>query len=198
MVSPDWLWRKIPASKEDILIFSSFFKATLTALKLKDGRKRDLDMFFMMYGKHKVRDANINKSKIAPPISKVFDWGTFTSNLINVEKIVNRTNADVLMALFIQTIEQEKEIDLTFPVSIGDVQKRIPQHKTGIIQNASYNYALIGLLAGQRNRDYFIFQDSELKKFFSDQANNTSRDNSCWKKYLDDQLTVNPVYLKTI
>lgn len=194
-VSPEWLWRKIPASKEDILIFSSFFKAIQNALKLKDDRKRDLDKFLMMYGKHKVRDANIDKTKIAPSISKVFDWGSFTSNLINVEKIVNRTNADVLMALFIQAIEQE-EIDLTLPTTIGDVQKRIPQHKTGIIQTASYNYALIGLLAGQRNRDYLIFQDSELKKFFIEQANNPSRDNSCWKKYLDDQVTINPIYCK--
>lgn len=65
------------------------------------------------------------------------------------------------MALFIQAIEQE-EIDLALPISIGDIQKRIPQHKTGIIQSASYNYALIGLLSSQRNRDYFIFQESEL------------------------------------
>jgi hypothetical protein len=34
-----------------------------------------------------------------------------------------------------------KDIDLSLPVCIGDIQKRIPQHKTGIIQNASYNYA---------------------------------------------------------
>jgi hypothetical protein len=61
-VSPEWLWRKIPASKEDILIFTNFFKAVQTAMKLKDDRKRDLDKFLMMYGKHKVRDANIDKT----------------------------------------------------------------------------------------------------------------------------------------
>jgi len=48
-----------------------------------------------------------------------------------------------------------------------------------------------------RGRDYFTFEDGHLGVYFTEQANDPSSDNTCWKKHLDEKVSINPRYMKT-
>lgn len=65
-IRSSWDWKRKPSKVEDIREYSSFFKTILPLLNLGDKAKRKLDMFLMMFGKHKAgkyKVRNIDKVK---------------------------------------------------------------------------------------------------------------------------------------
>ncbi|ASA24945.1 hypothetical protein B9T62_31840 [Paenibacillus donghaensis] len=67
--------------------------------------------------------------------------------------------------------------------------------KTGIAIGSSYNYAMVALFGNQRGRDYLLFENSNMGTYFTEQANDPSRDNTCWKKYIDEKVSINLKYV---
>ena len=194
-VRPDWVWKRVPVSQEDITDFSAFVRSVLPAVKEAKGEKRELDKFLMMYGKHKVKGIPVSRSKVAPAISKKHDWNSFSSETFDISKITLRSNADLLFVLLLQYLDADGTGDgVTY--TIEEIQKRIPMQKTGITVSSSYNYAMVALFGNQRGRDYFQFDNANLGVYFTEQANDPSRDNTCWKKYLDEKVSINPKYVK--
>ncbi|MGG1519033.1 hypothetical protein ABE504_26720 [Paenibacillus oryzisoli] len=193
-VRPDWVWKRNPASMDDITDFSVFLQSLLPAVKEAKGNKRELDKFLMMFGKHKVKTIPVSRSKVAPALSKKHDWSSLTSEVFDLGKISLRSNADLLFALLLQSLEAEGA-DVEAAYTIEEIHKRIPMHKTGIAVSSSYNYAMVALFGNQRGRDYFHFENTKLGVYFTEQANDPSRDNTCWKKYIDEKVSINPKYV---
>ncbi|MEK5257569.1 hypothetical protein NST74_29420 [Paenibacillus sp. FSL F4-0125] len=194
-VRPDWVWKRKPVGQEDITDFSMFLRSVLPAVKEAKGNKRELDKFLMMFGKHKVKGIPVSRSKVAPAVSKKYDWSSFSSEAFDIGKITLRSNADLLFALLLQSLDADGAGD-GVKYTIEEIQKRIPMQKTGIAVSSSYNYALVALFGNQRGRDYFQFDNANLGVYFTEQANDPSRDNTCWKKYLDEKVSINPKYVK--
>ncbi|AIQ38549.1 hypothetical protein R50345_30400 [Paenibacillus sp. FSL R5-0345] len=194
-VRPDWVWKRVPVSQEDITDFSAFVRSVLPAVKEVKGNKRELDKFLMMFGKHKVKGIAVSRSRVAPAITKKHDWNSFSSEVFDIGKITLRSNADLLFALLLQSLDADGTGDgVTY--TIEEIQKRIPMQKTGIAVSSSYNYALVALFGNQRGRDYFTFENRDLGVYFTEQANDPSRDNTCWKKYLDEKVSINVKYVR--
>ncbi|WP_339192766.1 hypothetical protein [Paenibacillus sp. FSL W8-1287] len=191
---PDWVWKRNPVSLDDITDLSMFLQSLLPAVKEAKGNKRELDKFMMMFGKHKVKTIPVSRSKVAPALSKMHDWSSFTSKAFDLGKITLRSNADLLFALLLQSLEAEGA-NVEAAYTIEEIHKRIPMRKTGIAISSSYNYAMVALFGNQRGRDYFQFENAKIGVYFTEQANDPSRDNTCWKKYLDEKIRVNPKYL---
>lgn len=194
-VRTDWVWKRKPISQEDITDFSVFLGSLLPAVKEAKGNKRELDKFLMMFGKHKVKGIPVSRSKVAPAVSKKHDWSSFSSEIFDIRKITLRSNADLLFALLLQSLDADRAGNgVTY--TIEEIQKRILMQKTGIVVSSSYNYALVALFGNQRGRDYFMFENRDLGVYFTEQANDPSRDNTCWKKYLDEKVSINPKYVR--
>jgi hypothetical protein len=194
-VRPDWVWKRVPVNQEDITDFSAFLQSLLPAVKEAKGNKRELDKFLMMFGKHKVKVIPVSRSKVAPAVSEKHDWNSISSKAFDIEKISLRSNADLLFALFLQSLDAVGD-DRGTSYTIEEIQKRIPMQKTGIAVSSSYNYAMVALFGNQRGRDYFTFDNGNLGAYFTEQANDPSRDNTCWKKYLDEKVSINPKYVR--
>ncbi|WP_177238015.1 hypothetical protein [Paenibacillus sp. 1_12] len=41
-----------------------------------------------------------------------------------------------------------------------------------------------------------MFEKGIIWGYFTEQANDPSRDNTCWKKYLDEKVTISPKYYR--
>ncbi|MGF7047767.1 hypothetical protein J2T13_002273 [Paenibacillus sp. DS2015] len=196
-VREDWVWKRNPMSIYDIVDFSDFLRALLPAVKEAKGNKRELNKFLMMFGKHKVKTIPVSRSKVAPAVSKKHDWSTFQSDGFDIGMIILRSNADLLFALLLQSMDgKNAEHEATF--TIEEIHKRVPMQKTGIAIGSSYNYAMVALFGNQRGRDYFLFEYNSMGAYFTEQANDPSRDNTCWKKYLDEKVSINPKYVLNI
>lgn len=195
-IREDWVWKRNPMGIDDIVAFSDFLREILPAIKEVKGNKRELNKFLMMFGKYKIKTVPVSRSKMAPAVSKKHDWGTFKSKVFDLDKITLRANADLLFALLLQSLEGcGAEPGTAF--TIEEIQKQIPMQKTGIAIGSSYNYALVALFGNQRGRDYFLFEKGSIGGYFTEQANDPSRDNTCWKKYLDEKVTINPRYMRS-
>ncbi|MHA1267982.1 MAG: hypothetical protein ACTSRS_22350 [Candidatus Helarchaeota archaeon] len=195
-VRPSWNWKKKPSDIEDIRDYSNFFGTLLPLLDLSGDVKRKLDKFLMMFGKYKAR--NIDKSKIKKITrgkSVKFDWEPLNSDIFDLAKIHHRANADVLFVCLLLSLERDYEEDIPETITVRDISNRIPIGTAGISNYSSYNYAMIALFSGQKERDYFLFEYPHIRSRFTEQANNPLRNNNFWKEYMDESLTINPKYI---
>jgi len=112
-----------------------------------------------------------------------------------LDKIHLRANADVLFVCLLLSLEKEYEEDIPETITIRGISDRIPRGTADVSNYSSYNYAMIALFAGQKGRDYFLFEDPKIKELFTEQANNPLRDNNFWRKYSNEWVTINPKYI---
>lgn len=195
-VRPTWIWKKEPSDTKDIRDYSKFFKMLLSLLHIDGDRRRELDKFLMMFGKHKARSIDKSKIKrISKGKSVEFDWSSLNSAIFDLEKIHLRANADVLLVCLLLSLEKDYEEDIRGTITIRDISNRIPIGTAGISNYASYNYAMIALFGGQKGRDYFLFEERRIRNHFTEQANNPLRNNNFWKAYKNEWVTINPKYV---
>ncbi|GAA4867020.1 hypothetical protein GCM10023310_53380 [Paenibacillus vulneris] len=64
-----------------------------------------------------------------------------------------------------------------------------------ILISSSYNYAMVAMFGNQRGRDYFQFENAKMGVYFTEQANDPARDNTCWRKFLDEKVKINLKYV---
>ncbi len=136
-----------------------------------------------MFDKHKVRNDK-------------FNWSLPNSAVFDLDKIHFRANADVLFVCLLLSLEKEYEENTPKTMTIKDISERIPKGTGGIFIRSSYNYAMIALFGGQKGRDYFLFEDSKMRRdLFTKQANNRLRNNNFWKRHKNERVTINPKYI---
>ncbi len=111
------------------------------------------------------------------------------------DRLKGKANADKLFACFLRKTEDECGVDVPDSFTIEEVVKRIPKEDLGISSSSSYNYALLALFGSQKGRNYFLFEDINIQNIFTQEANNTLRNNYLWKNYLKTRVRINPDYI---
>jgi len=115
--------------------------------------------------------------------------------VFNYNRIKGKANADKLFVYFLRKIEEGYSGNLPNSFTIEEIVKRIPKEVVEILNNSSYNYALIALFGSQKGRDYFLFENISIQNQFTNEANNTLRNNYFWKNFLKTRVSINPNYL---
>lgn len=124
-----------------------------------------------------------------------FDWVCEDYTLFSTTNVENYVNADKLFVSFLKELENRKT-NLGNRFSIKEVSSIIPKGTAGIDNPATYGYSFMSMLSGQKDRDYFIFENKNLKDEFTQNCRNPNRDNYFWKKHhSDEDLRINPKYL---
>lgn len=128
-----------------------------------------------------------------------FDWECVDSKLFSTKNIENHVNADKLFVCFLMDVEKQRK-DITKIFTIKEIANLISKGTAGINNYSTYGFSFMSMLSGQRNRDYFIFENKGLRDEFTSICNNNyDRDNYYWKKhYLNERARVNPKYLQHI
>lgn len=131
-------------------------------------------------------------------MEKLF-WEKVQSKKFNLTSIENKVNADKLFASFLIAVE-ENDIDENKQFSIKEITDLIPKGTAGIDNNATYGFSIMSMFSGQKDRDYFIFNNPKVKEDFSIICNNNfNRDNYIWRKaYINEICMINPKYIKCI
>ncbi|MFS0556386.1 hypothetical protein [Brevibacillus sp. 179-C9.3 HS] len=88
-------------SLEDIIDFSMFLQTLLSTVKEGGGNIWELDEFLMMFGKHWVKAVPTSRSRVAPAVSKEYDWTSFSSKMFGIADQLC-SNADLLFSLLLQ------------------------------------------------------------------------------------------------
>lgn len=118
-------------------------------------------------------------------LSTVFDYSAI--------KITG--NADRLFICFLNQIE----IRDIFPYkefTISEISGFIPIGTANVNNYATYGFSIMSMLSGLRDRDYFIFENQNLRKEFTELCSNNIRDNYYWRKeYGNEKCVVNPKYI---
>lgn len=124
-------------------------------------------------------------------------WEKVKSKKFNLLSIENKVNADKLFASFLLEVE-EKGLDENKQFSIEEITDLIPRGTAGIDNYATYGFSIMSMFSGQKDRDYFIFNNPKVKEDFSVICNNNfSRDNYLWRKeYINEKCRINPKYIK--
>lgn len=124
-------------------------------------------------------------------------WSEVDKELIDINLIQNRVNADKLFVCLITEINR-RDINPYKTFTIKEVAEIIPKGTAEIRNHSIYGFSFMSMLSKQKNRDYFIFDSAKLKDEFTSICNNNhDRDNYYWKKhYLDEKLKINIKYLK--
>lgn len=139
-----------------------------------------------MFGKHKVRSGGFDRSS----------WNSQKSDVFDLDKIHFRVNVDVLFVCLLKSLEKDNGKDIHKTMTIKEISERIPKGTEGISNHSSYGYAMIALFGGQKGRDYFLFVDRKITRdLFTKEANNHSRNNNFWKRYINERVTINPKYI---
>ncbi|MEH6942047.1 hypothetical protein [Bacillus sp. JJ722] len=96
-------------------------------------------------------------------------------------------------------VEKQRK-DITKDFTIKEIANIIPKGTAGINNYSTYGFSFMSMLSGQKNRDYFMFENVVLRDEFTLICNNNyDRDNYYWMKHhLNTRLKVNPKYLKHI
>ncbi|MFC5651401.1 hypothetical protein ACFPYJ_20250 [Paenibacillus solisilvae] len=125
-----------------------------------------------------------------------FDWN-IESEVFSITNLKARVNADKLFVSLMQEIEKQG-IDIRKSFFISAIQKLIPKGTAGIDNNSVYGFSILSMLSGQKKRDYFIFDDLNLRDEFTSVANNNyNRDNYYWlKNYPSELIRINPIFIK--
>ncbi|MFC3788405.1 hypothetical protein ACFOQM_06325 [Paenibacillus sp. GCM10012307] len=179
----------------DIQDYTSFFRSIFPKLPHGNESRVKLDRFLKSYGNrhaYKLLPADY-KSKEATIRS--FSWETITSKRFHLDLIPHRSNADILFACFLLSQETSDQGQTDF--TIGDVIEQLPLGTAGICNPASFNYALVSLFGGQKQRDYWLFQNQEVRRAFTEQANKSTRDMRFYLRYADEPVSINPKYVLT-
>lgn len=126
-----------------------------------------------------------------------FDWECSEFKLFSTTNLENYVNADKLFVSFLVKVEEQGK-DITKTFTIQEITNIIPKGTAGINNYSTYGFSIMSMLSGQKSRDYFIFENKELRDEFTSICNNNfDRDNYYWKKhYLNERVRINPKYLK--
>jgi len=81
-------------------------------------------------------------------------------------------------------------------LTIGEVVGLLPLGTGGLCNPASFNYALVALFGGQKQRDYWVYEKPELRHAFTEQANKSTRNMRYYLSHASEKLSVNPKYVK--
>jgi hypothetical protein len=180
-------------SYADLEQYSQFFRLIQPKLPYGNESRNKLDRFLKVYGnRHAYRNVSA-EYQTREPIIREFTWGKTHSKQFNLDKIKLRSNADVLFACLLLTLEQRGLVDA--PLTIGKIAELIPLGTAGICNPASYNYAMISLFGRQKGRDYFQLENASLQEAFTEQANRSTRDMKFYVKHADEAVTINPKYI---
>ncbi|SEL78784.1 hypothetical protein [Paenibacillus sp. OK003] len=177
--------------------YSDFYHQLLpkTQSILGDQAFVKLGRFLFAYGYRDVleKDRELKINNLEPIISG-FDWDTIDTKQFNLNMIANRANADCLFACLLLALDIQSE--LPNKLTIQDIINLIPLGTGGICNPSSYNYAMIALFGNQAGRDFFIFEDKNLTKNFTEQANNSTRNMKLYSEHAEDSLSINPKYIR--
>lgn len=112
-----------------------------------------------------------------------------------IESINNNKNADKLFKAFLEYCELN-EIQPRKLFTIEEIANILPRGTAGVSNYSTYGFSLMSMMSNQKNRDYFIFVNSDMTKILTEHCNNNyDRDNYLWRKqYLKEQCKINPVY----
>ncbi|MBT2641617.1 HNH endonuclease [Bacillus sp. ISL-41] len=107
-------------------------------------------------------------------------------------KFKGNANADKLFEFLLSRVRGNVK-----EYTIAEIGALIPMQDTGILKYESYNYAMTSMFSGQKERDYFVFNNPRLKNEFTYLANDATRNNRAWKQlYGKEKVRINPVYLQ--
>lgn len=181
--------RSITLSLDDIEDYTAFFRAIAPKLPYGKTSHTKLDRFTKIYGNRHAYKRISPDYQTREPLIRTFSWDTATSKRFLLDQIL-RANADRLFACFLLTLESENRSPAE--LTIGDVINRWPLGTGGLCNPASFNYALVALFGGQRQRDFWIFEKPELLQAFTAQANQSTRNMRYYLAHASEKLSVNP------
>lgn len=173
--------------------YTDFFRAIFPKLSYGNESRIKLDRFLKIYGNRHAYSNIPDDYKSKEATIRSFSWDSVSSERFRIDDITNRANADVLFACFLLTLEAETRPSDN--LTIGEIIDRLPLGTGGLCNPASFNYALVSLFSGQKQRDYWIFQNPELKRAFTKQANNSTRDMRFYLKHAAEKISVNPKFV---
>lgn len=186
--------RTITLSLTDLQDYTDFFRSLVPKLPYGKESHIKLDRFLKIYGnRHAYKRVSPN-FVTREPLIRAFSWDTSSSDRFRLDEITIRSNADLLFACFLLALEAENRShdDLT----IGEVIELLPLGTGGLCNPASFNYAMVALFGGQKQRDFWNFHRPELRHAFTEQANQSTRNMRFYLAHTSEKLSVNPKYVK--
>ncbi len=182
----------------DLILYTEVFRAILPKMQASHSDRAHvlLDRFLKAYGNREVfaKVAGKTGPTIEPQIPYVH-WDALTCQQFQPENIIARSNADILFACLLLTLDKNPEQVPT--LTVAEAVNILPLGSGGICNPGSYHYAMIAMFGGQKGRDFFVFEDEVLSKAFTEQANNSTRDMRFYRKHEDAKIGINPKYVRT-
>lgn len=185
--------RKTTLSLADLQDMTTFFRAILPKMNYGNDSRTVLDRFLKSYGNRHAYKLLPDGYTTQEPAIRSFSWETVSSEQFNLNLIANRANADILFACFLLTLESSQKAASEF--TIDEIVAKLPLGTAGICNPASFNYALISLFSGQKQRDFWLFDDPNIRVAFTAQANNSTRDMRFYLQHSDLKIKLNPKYV---
>ena len=179
----------------DLQDYSTFFRAILPKLPHGDESRVKLDRFLKSYGNRHAYKLVSPDFKSKEATIRSFSWETASSKRFVLDQIANRANADILFACFLLMLETQNQSSEEFTIS--DVIDLIPLGTGGLCNPASFNYALVSLFGGQKQRDYWVFKNQEIRHAFTEQANSSTRDMRFYLRHADEKISLNSKYINS-
>lgn len=119
---------------------------------------------------------------------------TRSSNIFNYALLIDNKNADKLFKAFLEKVENQ-EMTPTKVFTVKEITEMIPRGSAGVNNHSTYGFSIMSMFGNQKGRDYFIFDDFDTTKLFTDLCNNSDRDNYAWRKYyMSKTCVINPKY----
>lgn len=107
---------------------------------------------------------------------------------------IGHSKADRLFNSLLLEIKK-KGININKVFTVSEIAKLIPIGTANVTNSATYGYSMTSMLSKQKNRDYFVFQNSDIQDELTTLANNPKRNNYYWKTYFaNEKLKINPKY----
>ncbi|SFM25460.1 hypothetical protein SAMN03159341_12268 [Paenibacillus sp. 1_12] len=185
--------RTISRSFQDLEYYSDFFRAIMPKLSFGQKNRIQLDRFLKAYGnRHSYKNVSAAYRTQEPEI-KHFSWSDAAAQKFDLSKITLRSNADVLFACLLLSLDKHPIEDSK--LTVDNVMERLPLGTAGICNPASFNYAMIALFGSQKGRDYFEWESPALRETFTEQANQSTRDMKFYAKHAEQSITLNPKYV---
>lgn len=189
--------REVDSSLNGLVLYTDFFRALLPKIQAKHGDRArvQLDRFLKAYGNRQALTKLAGK--IPPtiePAIRSLDWEAIDCKHFAPEQIEGRANADVLFACLLLALDGQPE--RRKKLTVGKVAELIPLGSGGVCNPGSYHYAMIALFGGQKGRDFFSFDDEQLRAAFTHQANQSSRDMRFYRKHAEAVIKISPKYVR--
>ena len=122
-----------------------------------------------------------------------FNWSSMKSNVFAIDEIENREGPDKLFASLLIKIDKMK-IDTRKEFTIDEISKLVPIGTAGMNKNTIYGSALICMLSGKQDRDYFIFNRKNLRNELTASCINSANYYSLIR-CINEAATINPKYI---